>query len=1037
MIFHKLRRSALLAAILAVGVTALTPVAFAQAVASGELRQGEGQGSAQGGGQGEGQGGQSAADLGIGNSEVDQSTIVDTRLGAHQGEEQGDAQGTDAWRSALDQGRTSATAENAQTGAESTNTSAVATQRSDETSVANTSVVGTAAAGSATTGRNAANENTGPGAVRTGSASIGVEQVTADNLVTTGSVGDVSHQALAGGHQGDLVLGFNPATTESSLDESFRSVNRTTGPSSDNTAIVESEQTTLTEVQNDGRIDTGVVATALTGENEAVQNTGNAAITTGDANVAATLFNFLNATVVDGALWLAVADIFGDLSGNVVIPEDAIAYLNRRQRALLVEATNAETGPQSENSLDLNLEQTQTTTLANEADVENAVVVDAVTGQNVATQNTGGASIETGDIEATTNTVTLANLNVVDGNLGLIIVNALNRWLGFLLGSDGRWTAIDHEYSTLASATNESTGADSENTASVGVTETDTTVVTNAAVVRNDVRLAAVTGRNTAVQNTGNATINTGNARAAATVVNVVNTNVVRGGLFAVVVNVFGNWLGDLFFGPARVADLLGSGTAAASGSGGGGVHVVASNVETGTASSNAIDVDLDRHAALTVENTADIVNTLTVNADTGHNEANRNTGLGFVDTGDALAFLHARNIANVTVAGLGGGFAEITAELLNATTGADSTNTIDVTVNDERTVTVLNDAAVDTAIGAVANTGVNRANRNTLGGLVRTGKAGIEALVENLLNETWLVGDDPRRGRRVLALVNDTTGAASTNVNTADVNQETTATIVNTADVDTSLDAAATSGENQANRNTGGGAVASGGAAIAGAVDATVNQATVRGSVPGSFTLDVDNEATVDTKVRAAAETGGNEAVNNTGQLFLAPPPGGVPPPPSLSPGGPAAEGGAPPGALGVGGGPTIGEGGESRLEGVLQEEVVRRPPKRPVRKPAKPTVRGVAKVLPPPAALGEMGGGPAWSPGEVARLALSIPVAQAAPAPWISAPTVSEAPRPEPRGWTMPLGWPWVALVLAAVLGFSAHPRTRTLWRRVTGLG
>jgi hypothetical protein len=875
----------LLVTYLSVATVAFTPVARAEeaveaateaspstssesAASTPEPEQGAGQGAGQGANQGTANGGPTLEELGIfpdENGRYDTSSLGenDPRQGAHQG--------------STDAPATTVEASNTHTGSDSTNSAAVDTSATADTTVTNASATTNAAAGTALTGQNSASENTGNASATTGNAGVGVQQVTADNLTTAGSYGEIEHDTSAGSHAGDYVLSFDPEVEGAALAESFRSTNSVTGSGSENTADVTGTRETRVEVQNDGTIANTLDSSAITGENTVNQNTGNATVVTGDANVAATLINFLNANVVDGALWLAVADIFGDLNGNVVIPEDVVAYLTRRQRELSLEAANDTTGSQSTNTLDVDVTDEDTTTLRNTARVQNDVAIDAVTGQNAATQNTGGSTIATGNVQATTNTVTLANMNVVDGNLGVIIVNALNKWLAFLLGADGSWTPIEHDYSTIE-AENRSTGSDSTNTTNVDVTNRSTTDIQNDATVTNSLNLAAITGRNTANQNTGNASIATGDAHVNATVVNVVNTNVVRGSFFVAVVNVFGNWLGDLFFGGHSLAGLAGGGQA--------GVAIAAENAHTGSGSENTIDVDANSDSDVTVENTARIRNTLVVNADTGHNEANRNTGLGFVDTGDAFAALHARNVANVTVAGIGSPWANITADLLNATTGSDFTNIIDVTVNDTRQVTVLNDAQADTAIGAVANTGFNTANRNTLGGLVRTGEAGINAAVENLLNQTWLTGyeygDDPGYSGIRFGLANTTTGSDSTNANTVQATIRTEADIRNScgtgreteyvengnvcADTDATL--VATTGNNEANENTGGGAVESSSAALGGGVENTVNQTAVTGGSGGSFDLDVENEGTVQTAFGGSASTGENEANKNTGSI-------------------------------------------------------------------------------------------------------------------------------------------------------------------------
>lgn len=1017
--------SSVLASVLALGIVLLVPVAHAQEVqdVAAESLQGGSQGTTQGAEQG----GPTLASLGLTPDEsgaYDTSVLGenDPRQGALQGVGQGEASGS-----------TTLEVSNEGTGADSTNASSVTVSGTSGTSVANASDTSNAGFGTANTGQNSASENTGSSGVTTGSSGVGVQQVTADNLNTAGSYGDIGYGVSAGSQSGDLVLDFNPQSG-GDFDESFRATNTVTGSGSDNTAEVTSHRETLLEIQNDGTVVNTLDAAAITGQNDVSQNTGNASVSTGNANVAATLLNFLNVNVVDGALWLDVVDIFGDLNGNIVIPEEAIAYLERRQRELLVEVSNAETGADSTNMADVDVAQTELTEITNTAGVENNVNIDAITGQNSATRNTGGSTIATGDVLATTNTVTLANMNVVDGNLGLIIVNALNRWLGFLLGSDGIWTPIDHDYSTVVAAENSSTGANSTNAADIDVASSETTQVTNDASITNTLDLAAITGQNTVNQNTGNASVRTGDARVNATVVNVVNTNVVRGGFFTAVVNVFGNWFGDLFFGNRSVRAFASSGAD----SEGGGLMIQAENANTGLGSENIIDVAVESESVVTIENTATIENNLTVNADTGHNEANRNTGLGSVDTGDVLAVLHARNMANSTLVGIPSAWGSVTAELVNDTTGADSTNTIDVTVNDERHVTVLNDAVVDTAMRASANTGFNTVNRNTLGGLVMTGAANIEALVENLLNQTWLTGyeygDNPVGHSIEFALANENTGSGSTNANTVDPNVSTEVDIGNDADVDNDVHALATTGNNQASRNTGGGAVRSGTAGIGGSLDNAVNQTEVLGSSGGSFDLDADNVARIENALIALAFSGENEANRNTGSLSLSP----------TSEGGSSSSGGGsvlpspPPSGVG-GGGLVSGVSDAFSLSGYGSEGGEERTPKvKPVlsKKPAVKTAGKVAAAPSPSAGKGELGGGPTWEP--VARTVLRIPEAQAAQENQALSSTVrSTAGGVTSLGHDWTRMWSWALLLGAFALGIGSTRRTRVFFQRFTGRG
>ena len=100
-------------------------------------------------------------------------------------------------------------------------------------------------------------------------------------------------------------------------------------------------------------------------------------------------------------------------------------------------------------------------------------------------------------------------------------------------------------------ATNQNTGADSNNEAASSVdNETDITI-TNTATLTNNVTIDANTGGNSASKNTGNGAIKTGDVAVAANIMNVLN-NIFLGGRFALtIVNIFGSFTGNIINGGA------------------------------------------------------------------------------------------------------------------------------------------------------------------------------------------------------------------------------------------------------------------------------------------------------------------------------------------------------------------------------------------------------------------------------------------------------------------------------------------------------
>jgi hypothetical protein len=852
--------------------------------------QGENQGLNQGEGQGEGQGGSVADESGA---------TPATAQGANQGVNQGTNNGI--------------AASNTNTGSDSTNTAGVNANAQNSTAVNNTATDTTTAGATGTTGGNASNQNTGAAGITTGNAGIGVTQVKNDNTTTVGGTAGLQVNGHNGDHNGDLTLGFGSGTANLAGEggpTSVRATNDTTGADSTNSVAVNTTTETINEIQNDGRISNLLDLAAITGQNEAGQNTGGANITTGNADVAATLVNLLNTTVINGNLWVSVADIFGDLNGNIVLP-NLSALAAALGAGLAVDATNETTGEDSTNAINVDVNQSEETTVNNDAAINTTVNARAITGQNDTLENTGGGLIDTGEASVSASSISLANTTIEGGNWGLVIVNALNRWLGFLVGDNGEVRALSQEETIREiEARNSNTGSDSDNTIDVGVNDSTTTRVNNDAQIDNTINADAITGQNQANQNTGQAQITTGNANVEATAVNVANTTVKDGSLFIAVVNVLGDWFGDLLYG--------GSSLLAAAG-GGNGVTVNGENGQTGAGSENTIDVNVDRSQETNIDNDADIRTTLNAEVDTGSNRTNRNTNGASVQTGDGSLALHSRALANLTGIALDPALG-LTVRGLNDTTGFDSTNRIRATLNDERIVSVDNNANVSTVIPAVVNTGNNEASQNTIGGTIITGNALADITIRNLVNEVIIAMSGSGGGEINVDLVNRLTGALSTNENDVAATRAFIIDLMNRGLVNNLVNLLLNTGGNRSNENTVGGRIVTGAVCVNGEIVNVVNN--VDKKIPGAGRdLTIDSDAEVTNTAHITGTTGNNEQNRNTTgekggkveecpKVVVAPTPT---PTPTPGVGGPGPEQEGP---KGVGGAPVEEEKKEEKAE-------------------------------------------------------------------------------------------------------------------------
>jgi len=429
---------------------------------------------------------------------------------------------------------------NADNGADSNNSATVNNDSDTETNQGNSASVVNNLNQSTTTGGNSTSRNTnGDSTITTGNANTTGTVITSVNTNLDG-VG-VHEFNVADDYNGDIILQFAPVNR-------VEAVNQNNGAGSDNDLAINNSSSDSTFQNNDADILNNVVLASDTGHNSASRNTGgDSTITTGDANVSANIVTLANNNIA-GNLVYAVVNIFGDLVGNIILPEEQVNSLM---------AASKDNGVNSQNNTNINLADSQTVNQFNNADIQNNLVFDANTGNNDTSSNTGGnSSVTTGSANIDAQVVNVANLNLVDGNAWLVIVNEAGNWIGRIIGSDGNVfgsTLLEFAMGSdgTINVTNSGNGADSTNNVAVNQDTKTEVIQENNATIVNKVELSANTGGNDASRNTnGNSSIETGDANIIANLVNFANTNIAAGSsLMVTVINVFGSWMGD-FFGP-------------------------------------------------------------------------------------------------------------------------------------------------------------------------------------------------------------------------------------------------------------------------------------------------------------------------------------------------------------------------------------------------------------------------------------------------------------------------------------------------------
>ena len=364
----------------------------------------------------------------------------------------------------------------------------------------NTAEIATEATSTAATGENSADNNSGSAVIATGDANASANIINIVNSTFTGSDGFIAFLNIFSSLFGDLdfrnSLFLNSTCPDCDIFSGDLSVNN----------------------QNTASIHNDAVVRAQTGGNSASGNAGAGVIATGDANAAANVFNVVNTNVVGSNYLLLVMNNFGSWNGDLVLPSKYL-FPNCCSGAGSVSVNN--------NS---------------DASIENNISGEAETGGNEANGNTNGLVV-TGNANAVANTLNQVNTNIFGSDSVMIAFRFFGDWTGNVFSAPEGFSWIESDGGLVLM------GDPSAGGFGGGAGSSTTINNSNFADIRNNVRVLALTGDNRASGNGGGGVIATGNANAATNVVNVVNTNIFGRNWILALVNVFGNWNGNIAFG--------------------------------------------------------------------------------------------------------------------------------------------------------------------------------------------------------------------------------------------------------------------------------------------------------------------------------------------------------------------------------------------------------------------------------------------------------------------------------------------------------
>lgn len=312
----------------------------------------------------------------------------------------------------------------------------------------------------------------------------------------------------------------------------FSIVNPCSSPCGENSSL-------RTEIQGSSTaaIMNNMVVRAGTGENTASGT--DASINTGNAYAGANVVNIANTNIINSNYLMFVFNNFGDWSGDLVFNNSDFfaSFFNPH----LENNSDNENSGTSNSSVEVENNNT--------ALIENDIETESATGENTATGT--DSLINSGDAVSNSNVSNTINQNIFGKSNFILIFRIFGSWSGNVFNTPGEvvWSETQNglELYGVDNDAVENNGNGENNEAGSGNNGADISSQ-NTANINNNVKVFALTGKNK-VSGSGNASINTGNAYAGVNTVNIANTNIVSSNWILAIVNIFGNWGGNVSFG--------------------------------------------------------------------------------------------------------------------------------------------------------------------------------------------------------------------------------------------------------------------------------------------------------------------------------------------------------------------------------------------------------------------------------------------------------------------------------------------------------
>ncbi|MFH0892725.1 MAG: hypothetical protein V1867_08215 [Candidatus Falkowbacteria bacterium] len=284
---------------------------------------------------------------------------------------------------------------------------------------------------------------------------------------------------------------------------------------------------------NSASTDNNIVIDANTGDNIIATSTGEGRIETGDIEIVNDLVNIANLNVAGNDWFFAVVNIFGELKGDIILPGPGNAASTSADEAATTTEVIAQTPELEAESAGIILANTDA------ADLLNNIDINASTGDNT---TEGGGEITTGEAVVESHVFNLINYSVTGNAWKFARVNIFGNWDGFITGLPAGYDYLEDEYGITIYNDILSDPEFYSAYAQMIVGNT------NLASTTNNIEINASTGNNSILHSDGGS-IATGDINIQNSLLNFINANFTGNSWEFSMVNVFGDWQGNLAFG--------------------------------------------------------------------------------------------------------------------------------------------------------------------------------------------------------------------------------------------------------------------------------------------------------------------------------------------------------------------------------------------------------------------------------------------------------------------------------------------------------